>query len=290
MKVDFVDFSGNERNPNRLAERYKRIIAANIDHIKGKSILDLASNNGRWSYAACAAEAARVQGIEGRLEEVQIAEKLIAKYDYTNKCSFEMGDIYDWLFSNQDKRYDTVFCLGIYYHVLDHYMLLRLMARLQPECIIIDSGFVRTFDIMTHIHFEDPARHLNALPAYPDQKSELVGSISLGMMLQMAWNCGYSCEPVIWDPKEVEDKSAVQDYMSGRRFTLRLIKTEYHNDPDWMLKWKKALTVLAPRFEYLFNDEKKNFGVDNRAKVRDFSTQKDIPPNDIPPTVLARKA
>lgn len=266
MDVDFHDFGETPRARNRLAERHKRIVDANIEHIRGKSVLDLASNNGRWCYAACAAGARKVQGVEGRAEKAAEGLELIAKNGFGGSCAIDVADIYDWLFANQQERFDTIFCLGIYYHVLDHNLLLKLMARVQPECIIIDSGFVRSFDLLVHIQTENPSLHLNALPAYPNQDQEMVGIVSLGMVQRMAWKCGYRVEPVIWNPTEVEDKTSVHDYLKGLRYTLRLRKMTGHIDDDWKTRWRPALKALNPKFESLVDEPATLIGVDPRAK------------------------
>lgn len=270
MEINFHDFGETPRARNRLVERHKRVVSSNIEHIRGKTVLDLASNNGRWCYAACAAGARKVQGVEGRAEKVDEGLELIARNGFSGSCAIEVADIYDWLFANQRERFDTIFCLGIYYHVLDHNLLLKLMVRLQPECIIIDSGFVRSFDLLVRIQTENPSLHLNALPAYPDQAQEMVGIVSLGMMQQMAWNSGYRVEPVIWDPAEVGDKSSVHDYLKGLRYTLRLRRMQGHADADWKERWRPALKTLNPRFEHLLDEQATVTVEDPRAKsIRD---------------------
>ncbi|MEN8128797.1 MAG: class I SAM-dependent methyltransferase, partial [Pseudomonadota bacterium] len=199
--IDLTSFAPTQNLKDRLVERHKRIIDKNLHYIKNKSVLDLASNNGRWAYAARVAGATKVLGVEGRDDKVMEARRLIEEAGLEGKVSFCVADIFDWLFNNVEK-FDTVLVLGIYYHIMDHYILLRLIKRAQPECIIVDSGFVRTFRSYIWIKRENPNEHLNALPAFQGQKEEVVGHISLGLMNQFAWNCGYICEPVLWDPHE----------------------------------------------------------------------------------------
>ena len=261
-----TEFAPTDTLKNRLIERRKRIIDQNLVYLEGKRVLDLASNNGRWAYTAAAAGAAEVVGVEGRQDKVEEARSFIAEFNLDKKVTFHVGDIYDWLFENKES-FDTVLLLGIYYHIMDHYMLLKLIARAQPSCIIIDSGFIRTFKPYIWLKQEDPNLHLNALPAFPGQKEEIVGHISLGLMNQFAWNCGYKCEPVMWDPAEVEDKESVQDYMMGRRYTLRLTKMQGNADPNWRDRFIGPLTALNPNFQFLFKDGKEQLvAVDDRCK------------------------
>jgi hypothetical protein len=267
MTIDFDQFSdGSARKAERLTERHKRIIVDNCDAFENKKILDIAASNGRWTYAALFAGANYVESIEGRSERAKDAIKFLNDNNFSEKYTANVGDMYDFLYENKSKTFDTVLCLGIYYHVMDHYHFLKLMARLNPQTIIIDSGFVRSFKNIVHIQNEDPESHLNALSIYPGQKSEIVGSVSLGLMIQMAWNLGYSCRPNIWNPKDIKNPSCVQDYMIGKRYTVRLEKMDNFTDPDWQKYWKPALECLKGDFVRLFDRETHNEQVDDRAR------------------------
>jgi len=267
MKSNLAHFDdGNKKISARLLERKKRIIDANLDAISGKTIVDLASNNGRWSYAAIEAGATKVISIEGRQERIDDAKQYFSDLKVSDKIETNCGDMYHWLFENADLRPDTVFCLGIYYHIMDHYFLLKQIANLQPKTVIIDSGFVRSFRNSVHVQLENPDRHLNALKVHPDQQAEFAGFVSLGLMIQMSWNLGYSCRPVIWDPAELDSPSSVQDYLMGRRYTLRLEKMDGHIDSDWKSSWRSALKALNPKFEILLDKEQHDFRIDDRVR------------------------
>lgn len=265
--LDFNLFSdGNEGIANRLRERHKRIIVANLDAIQNKKVIDIAANNGRWTYAALAAGATSVLSIEGREERVADAIRFLDRLGFSEKYQASVGDMYDFLYDNRGTRVDTVFCLGIYYHVMDHSHFLRQMARMNPTTIIIDSAFVRSFRNSVHVQTENPSLHLNALSLYNGQKAEPVGFISLGLMIQMAWNLGYTCRPVTWDPIDIENPDDVHDYMMGRRFTLRLEKMSGHYDKNWMSHWRTALVALNAKFEQLFNIDTHDLVSDDRAR------------------------
>jgi len=266
--MKFTEFAGSKKNLARLEERNKRIILANkSEFIEGKRVLDLAANNGRWSVAAAHAGAKEVLAVEGRQELVAEATNLANEHGVGDRCRFMQGDIYDWLYVHRSERVDTVFCLGVYYHIMDHYHLLRSIARLKPSCILIDSGFVRSFKSLVHVQTENPNLELNALPAFEGQAGEIVGFVSLGLMNQMAWNCGYAVDPIIWDPAEVEHKNSVHDYLLGRRFTLRLTPQDLGGyDPRWQERWREALVRLNPRFEKLLDAQTAHLAEDGRVK------------------------
>lgn len=146
--------------------------------------------------------ALHVASIEGRQERVDDALKYFGELGVCcDKFDAYCGDMYDFLYGFKDSlKIDTVLLLGVYYHVMDHYHLLKSIARIKPHSIIIDSGFVRSFRNSIHVQFEDPRKHLNTLSVFNEQASEPVGFVSLGFMIQMAWNLGYRCRPVVWDP------------------------------------------------------------------------------------------
>ncbi len=256
---------GNERNEKRLLERQKRIIDANLDAIDGKAVFDLAANNGRWSYAAIAAGASKVVSIEGRENRADEARAFFKKIGISDQVDVNVGEMHNWLFENSNLRVDTVFCLGIYYHIMNHYMLLQQLAALQPKTMIVDSGFVRSFRNSVHVQCEDPNLHRNALKVHDGQKSEFAGFVSLGLMIQMAWNLGYNCKPVLWDPAEIEFKETVQDYLMGRRYTLRLDKMDEFENTNWKDEWRDALGRLNPKFLNLLERDTHDGAVDNRV-------------------------
>lgn len=247
---------GNPRIELRLGERHKRIIDANQDAFEGASVLDIASNNGRWSYAALSAGARHVTSIEGRQDRVDEALASFETLGLSDKVDCNVGDMFEWLWVNSSNQFDTVLCLGVYYHITDHYGLLKQIVRTQPKTIIIDSGFVRSFRNAVYIKTEDPSQHKNALPVHQGQAMEFVGSVTLGMMIQMAWNLGYSCRPVVWDPEVIENRAAVSDYMQGARYTLRLDKMDGFRDDDWAKYWTEALTKLSPKYKLMFDPAK----------------------------------
>ncbi|WP_426036975.1 class I SAM-dependent methyltransferase [Cypionkella sp. TWP1-2-1b2] len=267
--MDFKNFSdGNNNNMMRLEERYKRIVTSNLDAFLGKTVLDIAANNGRWTYAALDAGASHVTSIEGREARAADAVHFLDDLGYSGKYTANVGDMYDFLYETRNQHFDTVLCLGIYYHVMDHYHFLKQIARHSPTTIIIDSGFVRSFRSSVHVQYEDPSLHLNALSVFAGQKNEPVGFVSLGLMIQMAWNLGYNCRPILWDPNDVTHKSSVQDYMSGRRFTVRLDKIDGNYDADWRDYWASALIAVDKKFALLMNKETHDQATDTRAQGR----------------------
>jgi len=113
--MNFGVFSDNNKeNENRLRERFKHIITKNLDVIKGKRILDIAANNGRWTYAALASAASHVTSIEGRQDRIEDAVKFMNELGFnSNQYKTYCGDMYDFLYDHKDDlKIDTVFLLA----------------------------------------------------------------------------------------------------------------------------------------------------------------------------------
>jgi 2-polyprenyl-3-methyl-5-hydroxy-6-metoxy-1,4-benzoquinol methylase len=274
------EFSGRERSRSRNNERHRHIIDANSDAIAGKRVLDLACYNGRWSFAALKAGASFVTGVEGRAESVAEGRELFKKQGVQNGYELICSDMFEYLFSAKPGTFDTIFCLGVFYHVMDHYLLTTLMTRLKPQTIIIDSGFIRSLRNYVYVHSEPTHLYKNALPKFAEQKNEVIGQVSIGLMLQMAWNLGYSCRPVIWDRASIADAPAVKDYMAGKRYTFRLEQMPGNADPDWKAAWSKALSAVNPKFAGLLDPKTHDALMDERCRQTGEFTVLEAPPSE----------
>jgi 23S rRNA G2069 N7-methylase RlmK/C1962 C5-methylase RlmI len=83
-------------HPNRMNRLYKAIIEANIDVIRGRTVLDIASHNGRWTFAALMAGARHVIGVEPRVHPVDAARRTLSRYGISeNRYTFVLGDVFE---------------------------------------------------------------------------------------------------------------------------------------------------------------------------------------------------
>jgi len=76
---DFYSTSMTGQSANRLNNRYQILIENNRNIIENSRILDLASHDGRWSFAALMNKASKVVGIEGKSHLVENAKKNMEK-------------------------------------------------------------------------------------------------------------------------------------------------------------------------------------------------------------------
>ncbi len=205
---------------NRLNKRHRFLVQPYADEIRGSSVLDLASHDGRWSYALSAAGAAEVVGVEAREE---LIEQFAAYPEGPDKdrVSFIAGDVYQVLprLVVEGRRFDVVALLGLFYHVMDHYGLLKLIARLEPRLVIVDSEFAMTTDPVIRLIREKTDNRLNAIPHVADQVRAPAGIPSKAAMELMADSLGYDVEWADWEALGPRQRRGLQSY--------------YREPPEW---------------------------------------------------------
>ena len=219
----FYETSSVGATPNRLNCRYKALIEANAECINGKSILDLASHDGRWSFAAIDAGARRVLGIEARSHLVERAIGTFRAYDVPpGKFSFVTGDVFQYLPGIEPGSIDTVFCFGFFYHTMHHHWLLRALADLRPRHLVLDSRVSRSDDPIIEVRIEDPGNDQAVVLSPGDaRKTSLVGHPSRRAIEMMLGNFGYCFRYFDWLAAPIEDWDRIEDYRDGLRITLR---------------------------------------------------------------------
>ncbi len=104
------------RQLNRLNARYRTFILPNAEQYGGKRVLDLASHDGRWSFAALMTGAAHVTGVEFRQELID-KSRFILKGEMRERVRFIQGDIFDIVprLLEAGERFDII-------HVLEYFI------------------------------------------------------------------------------------------------------------------------------------------------------------------------
>lgn len=198
---------------NRQNERWKRIVAPNLRHVAGRRLCDLGAHDGRWTWAALEAGAAYVEAVEGRPELMERAAACLAGHP-AHRWKCVTGDVFDWLEEKvgAGETFDTVMCLGLLYHVAEHFRLLRLMAALRPEAIIIDAALVPGDDLLVVYRAEDTARPVHAIPGREGKAEQLTGVMSQGLLAMWARNNGWKITWMPWRRADVADTRSLDAY------------------------------------------------------------------------------
>ena len=225
-------YARKAKGVHRLNMRHDFLITPYADEIAGSRVLDLAAHDGRWSYALSSAGAAEVLGIEWRGE-------LIAEFDdypageAKDRVSLVQGDVYEAIpqLVAEGRTFDVVTVYGLFYHLMDHYGLLKLIKQLGPRLIIIDSDLLISPDPLVRMVLEDPTKSLNSIEHEPGQEQAPVGFPSRAAIELMALSLGYDVTWADWETVPEEQRDGIFAY--------------YRPEPEY---WKRRATcALRPR-------------------------------------------
>jgi len=220
----FVETSETGPWLHRLNARHAALIEANRELIRGARVLDLASHDGRFTFAALRAGAAHVVGIEHDPRLVQKAEENLAFYDVARASyQFIVGDMFDVIRSVE--QCDVVFCFGILYHINDHMRLLTELAELDPRTIIFDTNV--SLGTGSVIELRSP---LAGSP--PPPGSQLEGWPSRAALDAMWSSFGWTFEYFDWPGSGMADHPKLADYAAGRRLTAVVTSASPGIAPD----------------------------------------------------------
>lgn len=223
---DFYASSRTAASPARLGLRHHAIIESNRDILAGARVLDLASHDGRWAFAALKAGAAHVTGLEARGPLVDNANRLFARYAVPEESyRFVRGDLFR-LLAEQRFDADVVLCLGFVYHTLRYGELFHAIMAAGPRYCILDTRveqseepIIRVLTNRTgaqgHAASDDVSVGALALAGYPSVPALelMLGVYDFELEEQFDWLGLLASLP--------RRMPAVRGYATGRRVTLR---------------------------------------------------------------------
>lgn len=221
-------YAGKDLSLNRLNRRHQFLIDPFRSDLTGARVLDLASHDGRWSYALSEAGAAEVVGVEARADQ-------IAQFDsypdgpVKERVSFVHGDVYEEIprMATAGERFDVVAVFGLYYHVMDHYGLLTRIQQLRPRLVIIDSEFTTSTEASIRLVTEPTASRLNSIAHVAGQATAPVGIPSRSALELMAGSLGYEVEWSNWNALPPSQRGGLKSY--------------YRTPPEWKIRDTCAL-------------------------------------------------
>jgi SAM-dependent methyltransferase len=121
------------------------LLENNHQTLKNKSILDVGSHTGIFSWAALHLGAKFVHGIDVEERTINRCMELFSKEEInTSSYIFEVENIINFLERIEEKSFNTVFCFGVLYYMAEPLNLLKLMARAAKETILLDT-FTATY-------------------------------------------------------------------------------------------------------------------------------------------------
>jgi predicted nicotinamide N-methyase len=208
----YVETDAFGSGPERLNARYLALIHKNRQLLEGATVLDLASHDGRFSFAALQNGAARVIGIEWSADLIKHGLVNMEHYGVpSNRYDFLLGDIYERI--EELEQCDVVLCFGIFYHITSHMLLLTKIADLDPRAVIIDTAVSR---------LQVPAIELRSgAAARPLKLGEQVeGHPSRAALDAMLSSFGWKYDYFDWEQSGLLERTQMQDYQRGVRVSV----------------------------------------------------------------------
>ena len=139
MVGEFGDGKDKTRSLYREEMLLKTLIL--FVNIRERSCLDLACNDGFWSFRLARFGLRRVTGIDRSGESIARANFLKNVHGFPN-FRFKQQDIFSFLYDDKAESYDIILLLSIIYHLpeeTDWNMFFKAVSRKNNECLIIDS-------------------------------------------------------------------------------------------------------------------------------------------------------
>ena len=223
---EFLETSNTASSKDRLNLRHLAMIEANADILRGRSVIDIASHDGRWSFAALEAGASSVLGIEGRLSLVKKARRTFRRKGVEKeRYRFVQGDLHARLFEDFVQG-DVVMCLGFLYHTARYVELMSGIASTGAEYVIVDTRVILgATGPMVEMRTEGTVRESVAIKDEFAQGDRVISAVpseeAVVLMLDAA---GYDVDDRTDWPALVAqhpDARSVGQYADGTRVTLR---------------------------------------------------------------------
>jgi len=219
---------GSKQSPESLRERVRFRTKLLVDEVakrydfSGKRLLDIASNCGYWSARYAELGAILLLAVEGRVDYV----KQGCLYWHNNH--FMEPGCFEFIHRNVMKRetwdvirerapFDFTLCMGILYHIPDYEELLRHIASVTREVVLIDTRISDSEEFI-----EEPGGY--CFDAIIETRRKKVPNLKC--LLQLMNNLGFQTERLLIDEPTPEGLNGADDYNLGNRVTLLAVRSK----------------------------------------------------------------
>ncbi len=222
---EFLETSTTANQLDRLNLRHVALIEQNADVLKGRSVVDIASHDGRWSFAALEAGASHVIGIEGRRSLVLNArETLRTKGVSPDRYRFVRGDVHQRIHRPEIVA-EVVMCFGFLYHTARYVELFSGIASTGAEYVLVDTRVIPGDRPIVEMHSEGIGNQALAIrDRYTLGKRNISATPSEAAVLLMLDAAGYELDQrTDWEALLAEhpNAGAVTQYADGTRVSFR---------------------------------------------------------------------
>ena len=183
---------------------------------RSKRLLDIASNCGYWSARFAERGAAALLAVEGRLTYVRQGRLYWGANHFVPDGRFEFfhGNALKpetWQYIRAAAPFDFSLCCGILYHIADHERLLRKIAGVTGEAMLIDTRVDDSQDVV-----EEPGGWCFDSIIETRRKR----TPTLARLVELMGELGFRTERLTTDAPMPASLRGCEDYSTGRRVTL----------------------------------------------------------------------
>lgn len=220
----FTQTSQTSADLTLLNLRHKAIIEANVGVLKDARVLDIASHDGRWSFAAMKAGATHVTGVEAREHLVAHAHSTFTEYR-ADPATYDLvnADVFAYL-AQRPPQVDVVLCLGFLYHTLRYPELFHGIRATGAPYLVVDTMVTKSKAAVISVIADKTHVEANAVAdQYSPGKRALAGFPSASALDTMLGTYGYKLESRFdWDQiiPQRPQRGPVRDYANGKRITV----------------------------------------------------------------------
>ncbi len=155
------------------------------------------------------------------------AEKLMPRFAGPGASyRFVTGDAHELIKTFSPGEFDTILCLGFFYHTAHHFALLQEIARLKPRCFIMDTKIVLNPGKVVVYMLEDTGGPKRAASEEPFC---WVGFMSRPLLDESLKSYGFEYSFFDWD-KLIRNLQVpcpdIQDYVRGVRVTVHATRRQ----------------------------------------------------------------
>jgi Methyltransferase domain len=218
---NFYETSTTTANSARLNFRYHLIIEQNEALLKGKRVVEIATHDGRWAFAALqGGGAAHVTGVEPRQHLVDNANKTLTGYGIdSSRFNFICGDgfVEAERMGREGQTFDTAMVLGFLYHTARQYEIIFKLAALGVRNIIVDTAVLKDVtQPIVRVGIENTGNEARLHSG--DKEYDLGGVPSLTAVHLMLKAAGF--QPSLLVHTVPPPVNGCGDYREGKRFTI----------------------------------------------------------------------
>ena len=217
----FYETSITTATPARLNYRYHTIIEQNASLLKGKRVVEIASHDGRWAFAAIkGAGAAHVTGVEPRQHLVDNANKTLPENGVdASQFHFICGDGFEEAerMKREGETYEVGMILGFLYHTGRQYEIVHKVAELGVKTLIVDTMVLPDVTqpiVKLQMERTGTERMLHA----GGKKVDLGGVPSITAVNMMIKAAGFRPSTIVAEIQAPDN--GCKDYRDGWRFTF----------------------------------------------------------------------